>query len=107
MMTFLALLSIFCGELLAILAEIFYTRWHSFRTMIIPMTIGGILLLIWYWLGYKYVKNIWIIYVVSITSILIIEPILISIVTWEQLTLWAKLLFILGVVWFLSTLFIK
>ena len=106
-MTLIAIVSIFLGEFLAIIAEIFYTKWYSFRSMIILMTIGGILLLIGYGLGYKYVKNIWIIYVVSITSILIIEPILISFVTGEHLTLWAKIWFILGVGWFLSTLFIK
>lgn len=101
------LIFIFLGELLAIWSEILYAKWKNIYFMVLVMTIAWVLLLVWYWLGYKYLKNMWLIYIVSITSILILEPIIIYFLTWEVPNLWSKIWFAFWVIWFLSTIFIK
>lgn len=95
------------GEFCAILAEIFYSRGKNFYTMAALMTVAGIFLLLWYGLGYKHLKSLWIIYVVSITAILILEPIIIYMVTGESASLGTKIWFACGVVGFLAVFLIK
>ena len=106
-MVYLALLCIFLGEVLAIWAEILYTKGYKFHIMLIPMILSGVLLLLWYKYWYAHIKNIWVIYVVSITTILIAEPLIISLLTNEWWTLGAKIGFILWVAWLLATMIIK
>lgn len=74
---------IFAGEALAIYAEMSGAKTHSslqspflqtFLRMLIIMAVGGALLVAGYMLGFSAFRNIWIVSVISITSILIIEP---------------------------------
>ncbi len=78
----LALLLLFLGEFFAVYAEMVAERLPAFKTASALsmlqigtcMTIGAFALLIGYYLGYKAFQNIWIVTVVSVTSILIVEP---------------------------------
>jgi uncharacterized membrane protein len=76
---------IFIGEALAIYAEMIGARTHSlnsqpfisiFLKMFVVIAVAGGLLVAGYMLGLGTFKNIWIVSVISITSILIVEPIL-------------------------------
>ena len=76
---------IFLGEALSIYAEMLGARTHAYTSqsftriffkLFIIMTFTGALLLAGYMLGFKAFQNIWIVSVISITSILMIEPIL-------------------------------
>ncbi len=72
------------GEGLTIYAEILSAKRQSqngpfmevFLQMLAIFIVAGILLILGYMLGYGFFKNIWIISVLSIASIVIIEPIL-------------------------------
>ncbi|MBB4363026.1 hypothetical protein GGD65_004059 [Bradyrhizobium sp. CIR18] len=44
--------------------------------MFLLVSLGGILLVFGYALGYMYLKNIWIIVAISVGAILVVEPIL-------------------------------
>lgn len=73
-----------------------------------PAVIGaGFGLLLAYVLGIKAFKNIWVVSVISITSIVIAEPILIYAVFRELPTRGALIGFVLGVVGLLSAVFLK
>jgi hypothetical protein len=81
----LVIFLIFTAEALAIGSEIYGARaFHLnpgspifiFLRMFCIMVIAGGLLIVGYMLGYKYFQNIWIVSTISITSILLIEPIL-------------------------------
>ena len=73
-----------------------------------PAVLGaGFGLLLAYVLGIKAFKNIWVVSVISITSIVIAEPILIYAVFRELPTRGAAIGFVLGVMGLLSALFIK
>jgi hypothetical protein len=112
---FLTILIIFCGEALAILAEIIAAKYFAisdakFATVFfkaLPLIIlGGILLLCGYMLGLRAFKNIWIVSAVSITSILIIEPIVNYTVTGQTPTKGALIGLIFGVLGFIAAFFI-
>lgn len=103
----ISVLLVIAGELSAIIAEIWYAKGKNQYAMFALMTIAWVLLLLWYGLWYKYLKNLWVIYVVSITAILIIEPIVIYFVTGETPELWTKIGFICGIVGFLAVFLIK
>lgn len=84
---------IFTGEMLAIYTEMIGAKthiifsenfWEVFLKMLAIMVIAGALLIAGYMLGYRAFKNIWIVSAISITSILIIEPIL-AWTTFQQL----------------------
>lgn len=94
-------------EFFSITAEILYIKWKPLYMMAILIIIAGLLLLVGYWVWYKSLKNLWLIYIVSITSILILEPILIYFLSWELPNLWSRIWFVLWVLWFLSAIFIK
>ncbi len=80
----LALALILIGEAMVIYAEINgakiysgnFTFQQAFFKSIIAVLIGGCILLAGYMMGYRGFKNIWIVSAVSITSILVIEPVL-------------------------------
>ena len=81
----LVLLLIFAGEGLAIYAEMIGARDNNIATqsflniflkMFLVIAVAGAFLIAGYMLGFNSFKNIWIVSVISITSILIIEPIL-------------------------------
>lgn len=103
----ISVLLVIVGELFAITAEVLYSRGKGFYSMAALMTIAGILLLLGYGLGYKHLKSLWIIYVVSITAILILEPIIIYFVTGETASLGTKIGFIFGLLGFLAVFLIK
>lgn len=81
----LVIILIFAGEALAIYTEMMAAKNSSlasqptfqiFLKMFIMMTVAGVFLIAGYTLGINAFKNIWIISVTSITSILLIEPLL-------------------------------
>lgn len=93
MLKIVTLALIFTGEMLAIYAEMVGAKthaifsgnfWEVFFKMLPIMVIAGALLIAGYILGYRAFKNIWIVSAISITSILIIEPIL-AWTTFQQL----------------------
>lgn len=86
-MKFIILLAIFIGEFLFIFFEIYLAG--KFRTggntaditktilLVVPWAVIFSLLILWgYIYGYKYFEKIWIITIISWSSILIIEPVL-------------------------------
>jgi hypothetical protein len=79
----LAILLIFFGETLSIGAELmgskriaaYGTDWSSvFLPMLVLIILGGAMLVAGYMLGYVYFKNIWIVFALSLGSILVVEP---------------------------------
>lgn len=85
-MKIVAVLCLILGEALAIFAEMTAAKlysggdhvsyWSIFIKSFIPVTFAGALLIAGYMLGAKSFKSIWVVIVLSITPILIIEPIL-------------------------------
>lgn len=76
--------AIFLGEALSIIAELIASKQFGkaggHLTTLLPMflliSVGGILLVCGYALGYMYLKSIWIIVAISVGAILVVEPIL-------------------------------
>ena len=110
------ILLIFVGEALAIYAEIVGAKSYSinhnlffkiFFRMFLILAIGGALLIFGYILGFNVFKNIWIVSVISITSILIIEPILNYVIIEQLPTTGAVVGLIFGILGFIFTLTIK
>jgi hypothetical protein len=106
---------IFAGETLAILSEIIGAKSFGlnnnafFKTFIqvIPiMLLGSVLLVAGYMLGLKNFKNIWAVSAISITSILIAEPIINFTITHQSPTRGAFIGLILGVLGFVAALFL-
>ncbi len=73
------------GEALIIYTEMFGARTHAattqpflqlFLKMLLMILVGGGLLSTGYIFGYSLFKNIWVVSAISITSILIVEPVL-------------------------------
>ncbi len=106
------LILLFVGESLAIYAEVIAARnisnfSNTFWRAAILVTVGGLLLVLGYMLGIKQWQNIWIVGVVSITSIVIMEPIITYGVFQEIPTRGVLIGFILGILGLLSVVFIK
>lgn len=75
---FIAVFLVLFGESLAVLAEMLGAKNH-FKTIIIPillMVVAGIMLVFGYKIGITAFKNIWIITAVSITGLVITEPVM-------------------------------
>ncbi len=95
---------IFCGEALAIGAELWASKYvaqgekwgQAFFILMIPMVLGGALLLLGYMYGYYHLKNIWWIAAASIASIVIVEPIVAVLLFQEMPTLGAGVGLTLG-----------
>ncbi len=110
----LALALIITGEAVMIYAEISgakiysgnFTFQESFSKSIIAIFIGGSILLSGYIIGYRGFKNIWIVSAVSVTSILVIEPILNYLIFQQLPTKGAFIGLIFGAIGFISALFI-
>ena len=85
-MKIVAVLCLVLGEALAIFAEMMSAKlyagggthsfWPIFIKAFIAVTLAGALLIAGYMLGVRSFKSIWIVIVLSITPILIIEPIM-------------------------------
>lgn len=78
----LTLVLLLAGELLTIYLELFAARYAkrdvpaaSIALAVAGMAVAGILLFYSYRLGYRVFDSIWVIMVLSITSITIIEPV--------------------------------
>ncbi|ETK24907.1 hypothetical protein H096_03310 [Pseudomonas sp. FH1] len=73
------------GELCAIYSEVVTARlaqagdgsWQAFIMPVVVMCFAGLCLLGAYWLGYRAVGDIWVVTVVSVTSLLLLEPVVI------------------------------
>ncbi len=114
-MQFLALILIFFGEAFSIGAELVASRRLAaggsyFSTislcMFLLVTLGGIMLVAGYMLGYAHLKNIWIIVAISIGSVLIVEPILAFLLFREVPTMGAALGLVFGILGTLASLFL-
>jgi cellulose synthase/poly-beta-1,6-N-acetylglucosamine synthase-like glycosyltransferase len=112
----LAVLLIFIAEAVTIYAEMlaarskFFTSQSSlqiFLKMFLISIVGGGFLILGYMFGINNFKNIWIVSVISITSILIIEPVLAYAIFHQLPTRGAALGFIFGILGFVLALFIK
>jgi len=111
----LVILLIFLGEALAIYAEIIAAKSNAikpnyflqiFLKGFMIIIVGGALLIGGYMLGFKHFKNIWIVTVISITSILIVEPILNYIIFQQLPTRGAIIGLIFGLLGFISAIFL-
>ena len=104
------------GEMITIYAEMLLARnnfsnppsllkvfWQPFFIMVI----GGTLLITGYFTGFGAFRNIWIVSVISITSILIIEPVLAYTIFHQLPTKGAAAGFIFGALGFILALFVK
>lgn len=106
---------IFCGETGAILAEMIAAKHYSansaflsvFFKMFLMIVFAAGFLIAGYMVGFKAFKNIWIVSIASITSILIMEPILAYAIFHQLPTKGALDGLILGVIGFLATIFYK
>ena len=110
----LAIILIFVGEAVAILAEMIAARQYGnnrpllqlFLKMFLMFAVGGGFLVAGYMLGYKSFQNIWTVSVISITSILVIEPVLAYAVFQQLPTRGALIGLIFGVLGFTAAVFI-
>lgn len=112
-MKVIAIILIIAGETAAIYAELIAASRHSANGLSFlsafskstPLIVaGGISLVSGYIFGFKAFKNIWIVSAVSITTILIIEPIL-NYALFRQLpTRGASVGLLLGIIGFITAL---
>ncbi len=110
----LALVLLFFGEMLAIYAEMVGARnnfigtqtfLQIFLKMFLLITVAGAFLLAGYMIGMSVFKNIWVVSVVSITLILIVEPILVWTIFHQTPTIGAGIGFIFGFMGLFFSLF--
>jgi ABC-type amino acid transport system permease subunit len=104
------------GEGLSILAEILGAQKAATRhkeivlifiSMLLVLTLAGMASLFGYIIGIAILSNIWIISIISISSILIIEPVLDYVIFKQLPTKGAAIGFVLGVLGFTSALLIR
>ena len=105
----ISIILLFLGESLAIYTEVIAAHayqnnlfWSIFIKMFLLMTIAGGLLVAGYMLAFKGFKDIWIVSVISITSILFMEPIINYLVFHELPSRGTTIGFILGVLGLIS-----
>jgi hypothetical protein len=112
----LVLVLLFFGEAISIYAEILGAKSHSLLTqpflkiflkMFLLITLAGAFLILGYMLGFKSFKNIWIVSVASITSILIVEPIFAWTIFHQLPTKGAIIGFFFGAVGLFFSIFFK
>lgn len=112
----LSILLLFVGESVAIYSEIAGASriqaenkisTSAFVQFFVLITIAGIPLLAGYFIGIQVFKNIWIVSVISILSILLVEPALAYLIFKQFPTNGALLGFVLGAVGLLATVFVK
>lgn len=112
MQKLIPMLFLFLGESLAIYSEIIAAKnisnfSNTFWKMSGVMALAGLLLIAGYMLGIKYLNNIWVVGVVSIASIVVMEPIITYLLFHELPSRGALIGLILGIIGLLSALFIK
>ena len=99
------------GEFCAIYSEVVTARlahtpgqsWQAFALPVTLMCIAGLFLLGAYWLGYRAVGDIWTVTVVSVISLLLLEPIVVWCLFQEAPGRGALIGFCLGALGMLST----
>jgi len=105
----IAVISVFLGELLAVYAETFVIKYpfmsSNFWKMFLIMSLGGLLLISGYLLGYKAYQNLWTITVISIATLLIAEPLIIVFYFNQTPTTGALIGFILGIIGLTASIF--
>lgn len=115
-MQIFAFLTIFIGEAVVIYAEQLGAKLYSapsaqfgasFLYTLIPLTVGAVLLVVGYMLAFKHFQNIWIVTVISLGSILLVEPLFNYFYIGQTPTLGAGIGFVLAVLAILTALFIK
>ncbi|UWU83286.1 hypothetical protein N2605_27735 [Bradyrhizobium yuanmingense] len=114
MLKIVAVAAIFLGEALSILAELMASRQFGKTggdlAMLWPMfllvSLGGILLIFGYALGYMYLKNIWIIVAISVGAILVVEPMLTVLLFRDVPTVGSLIGLLLGTFGALAALFL-
>ncbi len=108
----LAIALLLVGEAFSVYAEMIAAKEHalanqSFQTIFIKafcqMAIAGALLIAGYMLGYRSFRNIWMVSALSITSILLMEPLIGYLVFLQIPTRGALIGLILGAVGFIAT----
>src|SRR6266404_6002896 len=111
----IVILAILLGEIAMIFTEILSAYLYqindgfffsTFLKLIVAITVGAWILLGGYALGLVAFGNIWIVSAISITSILIFEPILAYIITGQLPTAGALIGFAFGATGLLVTLFL-
>lgn len=73
----LSLVALFVGEALCIYSEMLVAKKPDWWWTFFLITLAGIPLLIGYHYGYKAFGNMWAVMVVSVVSILLVEPVLV------------------------------
>lgn len=109
----LAILFLIFGEILTIYAEMLAARHFSMHSNFLEMffkafltvTLAGLFVISGYMLGFKAFKNIWMITALSITSILLVEPILAYMIFRQIPTKGAAVGLFLGTLGMLATIF--
>ena len=112
MQKLIPIILLFLGESLAIYSEIIaakniHTFPATFWKMSGVMACAGLLLIAGYMFGIKYLNNIWIVGVISIASIIIMEPLITYLLFHELPSSGALMGLIFGILGLLSALFIK
>jgi|ERR1051326_4978874 hypothetical protein len=111
----LAALILFLGELITITGEIYAAKYFNadqtmFKAVALrfgPLIVmGSLLLMAGYMFSMATFKNIWIVSVISVVSILIAEPILNYTITHQLPTRGAAIGFALGILGLFATLFL-
>lgn len=114
MTKFLVITLLLVGETLSIYAEMLGAKNSAaasepllqiFLKMFLVITVAGGFLIAGYILGFKTFKNIWIVSIASITSILIVEPITAYLFFHQMPTKGAIAGFIFGALGFILTIF--
>ena len=107
--------ALFLGEALMIGAEIWAARYfgeHASPVRVFStaffISVGACLLLVYgYTYGYQAFKNIWIVTAISISGILVVEPIMAWALFRELPTVGAGIAFVLAVIGIFFALFVK
>ena len=108
----IAVALLFIGEFVTIYAELAAAKLPndgSFQlvALIKPSVLvafAGVCLVLAYWMGYRVVGNIWVVTIASITSILILEPIVVFAMFKEIPSRGAIIGFILGTMGFIAAI---
>jgi hypothetical protein len=98
MLKLFAIFMLCIGETLCIYSEMIVAKQPRWLWTFFLTTLAGVPLLLGYHYGYQAFKSIWPVMVASITTILIIEPLLVFIMFGELPTWGASVGFILGAV---------
>jgi len=100
------------GEILTIYAELAAAKLPdngalALTGLIRPsllIAVAGVCLIVAYWMGYHVVGNIWVVTIASLTSILVLEPIVVFAMFHELPSRGAIIGFILGALGFIAAL---